>query len=69
MPKLTKTQERMIRRISEEWGAALTLIDRNPQERDLYAAGVADGMRSCAAWLGIEAEAEAAAKARKERGY
>ena len=58
-----KDKDRMVRLIAQELAAAIYVRDRSPSDRDMFAAGVADGVRSCAAWLGIEVEAVAAADA------
>ncbi len=54
MKKLTKIQTRMINLIAEELAAAISLRDRDPENRDMFAAGVADGLTSTARWLDIE---------------
>ena len=58
----THDKKRMIRLMAEELAAAISLRDKNPNKVDLFAAGVADGIRSSARWLEIGPEVEDAAK-------
>jgi hypothetical protein len=56
-------KDRMTRLMAEELAAALRLRERLASEDPtrMFSAGVADGIRSCASWLGIAEQVDIAA--------